>query len=102
RHLNIVGAEIARPSDEHLVAHIGVDRAGMYRVDADAVALAGKFEGGGFGEQLDAALCHRIERVLGRADEPGSRGEVDDDAALGAPLLPLAPTPRLPLFSQQI
>src|SRR5436309_13411367 len=24
-HLNIVGAEIARPSDEHLVAHIGVD-----------------------------------------------------------------------------
>jgi len=52
-HLNIVGAEIARPSNEHLVAHISVDRAGMYRVDADAVSLAGKFERGGFGEEDD-------------------------------------------------
>src|SRR5207248_10064806 len=48
-HLDIVGAEIARPSDEHLVAHIGVDRPGMDRIDPDAVSLAGKFERGGLG-----------------------------------------------------
>ena len=44
RRRDVVGAEIARSGGEHLVAHIGVDRAGMHRVDPDAVALAGEFE----------------------------------------------------------
>ena len=90
RHLDVVGAEIARPGDQHLVAHIGVDRAGMHRVDPDAVALAGEFERRRFGEQGDAALGHRIERVLRRADEAGGRGEVDDGAAVRAVLRRLA------------
>jgi hypothetical protein len=81
---------IAGTGRQHLIAHIGVDRAGMHRVDADAVALAGKFERRRFGEQGNAALGHRIERVLRRADDPGSRGEVDDGAAVRARLRRLA------------
>ena len=50
------GAEIARPGDEDLIAHVGVDRAGMHRIDPDAIALSGEFERRGFGEQRDAPL----------------------------------------------
>src|SRR3984893_13682803 len=54
----------------------------MDRVDPHPIALAGEFEGRRFGEQRDATLGQRIERVVLRADEPGNRGEVDDGAAM--------------------
>src|SRR5205085_1819640 len=90
RRLEVVGAEIAGPHRQHLVAHVGLGRARVHRVDADAVALAGEFERRRFGEQGDPALGHRIERVAGRADEPRYRGQIDDRAAVGALLCALA------------
>ena len=84
RRLDVVGAEIARPRDQHLIAHIGVDCPGMHRVDPNAVSLAGKFERGRLGEQGHPAFGHRIERVLRRTDEARGRGEVDDGAPVRA------------------
>src|ERR1700730_10189854 len=40
RLLDVVGAEIARPHDEHLIAHLGLGRARMDRVDANSIAFA--------------------------------------------------------------
>ena len=80
RRLDVVGAEIARSRDQHLVSHIGAGHAGVHRVDPNAVPLAGEFERGRFCEQRHPALGHRVERVLRRTDEAGGRGEVDDGA----------------------
>jgi hypothetical protein len=60
----VVCAQIARAYRKDLIAHIGVDRAGMNRVDADPVALAGEFERRRLGEQRNPALGHRIERIV--------------------------------------
>src|SRR5438132_1379462 len=59
RLLDVVGAEVARPHDEHLIAHFGFGRAGVDRVDANAVALARELECRGFGEERHPALGHR-------------------------------------------
>src|SRR5512137_2818953 len=38
--LDVVGALLTGPHDEGLLAHVGLDQAGMDRVDADPVPLA--------------------------------------------------------------
>src|SRR5712691_6431522 len=44
RLLDVVGAEIARPHRQDLIAHLGLGRAGVDRVNANPIALAGEFE----------------------------------------------------------
>ena len=44
RLCDVVGAEIARPHDQDLVAHIRLGRAGMDRVDANSIALPRELE----------------------------------------------------------
>src|SRR5215471_19672901 len=51
--VDIVRAELLRPACEDLSTHIGLDQAGMDRVDADLVALARKFERRRFREERD-------------------------------------------------
>src|SRR5438132_7790910 len=51
RLLDVVGAEIARPHDEHLIAHLGLGRAGVDRVDANSIAFAREFEHCRFGTE---------------------------------------------------
>src|SRR6202022_1307574 len=59
RLLDIVGAEIARPHRQDLIAHLGLGRAGMDRVDANSIAFARELECRGFGEERHSALGHR-------------------------------------------
>src|SRR6266851_10210572 len=44
RLVDVVGAEIACPHDEHLIAHLGLGRAGVDRVDANSIAFAREFK----------------------------------------------------------
>ena len=58
--LNIL-ADPLGPLHKGLRTHVGIDRAGMDRVDTDFPALTSKREGGRLGEQRHATLGHRVE-----------------------------------------
>ena len=75
---------LAGAHGEGLLAHVGLDEAGMDRVDPDLVALAAELQRRRLGEQRHAALGQRIERVELRADEARDRGEIDDGGTMRA------------------
>ena len=87
--LDIVAAGLPRPRHERLRAHVGLDHAGMDRVDANSPALAGEGERGRLGKQRHAALAHRVERVELRTHEARHRGKVHDRRAVPARLAAL-------------
>ena len=75
---------LAGAHGEGLLAHVGLDEAGMDRVDPDLVALAAELQRRRLGEQRDAALGQRIERIELRADQARDRRQVDDGGTMRA------------------
>jgi hypothetical protein len=98
--LDVVAAGLPRARYERLRAHVGLDHAGMDRVDADSPALAGERQGGRLGKQRHAALAHRVQRVELRADEPCHRREVHDRRAVPARLAALGKRRRTRLGAE--
>ena len=60
---DIVGPGLCRAGGERLLAHVGVDDAGMNGVDANAITGAAEGNRRRLGEQCHAALRHGVDRI---------------------------------------
>ena len=64
-----------------VAAHIGVDDGGVHGIGAHLGLAFRAFEGEGFRQQADGALGRVVGGAIGRADDAGDGGQVDDGAA---------------------